>query len=485
MNEHDENYNQLDRERMFSLADMIEEILRKIWLIIVLAVVFAVLCAGYKYMSDRSKAAVSSNTNSYAETVGSLSEEQLGDINSVLRLYREVDEVNKYMSESIRMQIDPYSEDRVTMQFDLQTDDENLPDVMQAVDSYVSEGAIAADLQESYPDVESRYLAELISVTTGSMSTSLSDSEINMYMSSLISVQVIDTDADAASRLADEVQQCLTSYVRGLQSHFGSCQLELVDQTATQVYDSSLKSEQTSVLNNQITQQNKIDTQIGYLDSSQVTVLNATLAQGSYTVVTEDDSDAGTQAAAVKVHISRRYTLLGILIGVVLGIIIIIIYYIARGALNVAQEMPGEFGISLFGQLHEKKQRNPLVRGWRRLVYKRKPLPPETERQIILANMRAYCKNHGVERILLTGSRMGLSEDEHLAQICEALAAEGIEAEIADGLTSSPDALERMEGYDFVALVETIHRSHYRDIVREVEFCGEQSVQLAGAIVLD
>ncbi len=493
MNERDNDYKHLERERMISLADLIEEIWRRIWLIIILAVVFAVLCAGYKYMSDRSKAEAAAKATSQTAGDTSLTAEEMSEVNSVLMLYDQVEATEQYMAESILMNIDPYHEDRVTMQFTLNSDEGNLSSLLQVFDTYIKEGGLGKDLQEYYPDINAIYLSELVSVAGDNISTETlsegEEEEVNQT-NAILSVQVMGEDEDASIQLAGDVEKCLNSYAKSLNDQLGAFDLTLVDQSVAQVYDSTLKSAQTAALTDQITQQNRIDTQTGYLSDEQIAVLDTMLASGTGTensngdTGVSDDSSAQT-STTIKVHISRRYLLLGILIGVVLGIIIIILYYIARGTLNIAQELPDVFGIAVFGQVHEKKQRNPLVRGWRRLVYKKKPLPPETERQIVLANLKAFCKKNGVDHILLTGTGPELAENVSLQEIREALAENGIEAEIAGGLPDSPETLEQLSSATCVVLAETLHKSYYRNVVRETDLCAEQEVRLAGAIVLE
>ncbi|MCC8067839.1 MAG: hypothetical protein LIO56_05620 [Lachnospiraceae bacterium] len=496
MNERDNDYKHLQRERMISLADLIEEIWRKIWLIIILAVVFAVLCAGYKYLSDRSKAEAAAKATSQAAGDTSLTEEEMSEVNSVWRLYDQVSAAEQYMTDSIRMNIDPYHEDRVTMQYAIKMEDGGPSDLLEVFETYVEEGGLGNDLQESYPDVDAIYLTELVSVVgedilpdTSGISSEAESEEI-VQTNSIFSVQVINGDEDEAAQLADAVEQCMNSYAKNLGNQLGAFSLTLVDRSAAQVYDSTLKSEQTSVLTDQITLQNRITTQTENFSDEQTAVLDNLLASGTDSedsnsaAEVPDDSSAQTEAAA-KVHISGRYILLGVVIGIVLGIIIIILYYLARGTLNIAQEMPGEFGISVFGQIHEKKVRNPLVRAWRRVVYKKKPLPLETERQIVLANLKTFCKKNGIDHILLTGTGWNLTENESLQEIRTALAENGIEAEIAGGLPDSPETLELLLAASPVVLVETLHKSYYRNVVRETELCVEQGVQMAGAIVLE
>ncbi len=487
MNERDGEYKHLERERMISLADLFEEILRRIWLIIVLAVVFAVLCAGYKYMQDRSKADASVNANSYEKAVSSLSEKEILEVESVLDLYDEVEAADQYMTGSIRMNIDPYHEDRVTLQYALQAEPGNAAGLAQVFETYVTGGGLGADLQETVPDVEAVYLSELVSFVEGTAGDAAEEAELEGTGRTIVAfaVRVIGADADMADELADSVEACLEDYAQKLAGQIDDFSLILVDQTAAQVYDSTLNSAQASALSDLITLQNRINTQEGYLSDAQTTVLQTMLAQDSRTVQAEADSELSGSSTATRVHISARYALLGVLIGIVLGIIVIVLFYIARGALNIAQEMPGVFGIPLLGQVHEKKQRNPLVRGWRRLVYKKKALPPETGRQIALENLKTYCQKNGVDRILVTGTRRELDGDAQLQELRNALAEAGITAAIAGGLPDSPDALGQLNDYPCVALAETLHKSHYREVVREVELCEERGMQVAGAIVLD
>ena len=46
------DYGKLGQERIITVADLIKEIVRKFWLVIVLAIVFAGLLGGYKYVKD-------------------------------------------------------------------------------------------------------------------------------------------------------------------------------------------------------------------------------------------------------------------------------------------------------------------------------------------------------------------------------------------------------------------------------------------------
>ena len=54
------DYKQFEKERIVSLSDLVEEILRKIWLVVIFAVIFALIFGGYKYRQDKAAAEVAS-----------------------------------------------------------------------------------------------------------------------------------------------------------------------------------------------------------------------------------------------------------------------------------------------------------------------------------------------------------------------------------------------------------------------------------------
>ncbi|MCD8209109.1 MAG: Wzz/FepE/Etk N-terminal domain-containing protein [Bacteroidales bacterium] len=305
MNERETEYKYLNRERVISLSDLFEEILRKIWLIIILAVIFAVICAGYKYMSDRSKAQATTKSESYEKAESSLTDEEKSEVNSVLMLYDEVAAQQEYMDQSILMNIDPYHEDRVVMQYALQADTGIMTNALQAVDNYVTGGSLVTDLEESYPEEDSAYLSELISYDQGENTEEQTEAEEETEVvgtTAIFWVQIIHSDQAAAEQLADEVANCIDSFARDLTSYFGACEINFLSQSVTQVYDSSLKNIQSTVVSDQITQQNKIVTQTDTLSENQVSVLEASLAGDtnavSAAVDSETEGDTSTQASA-------------------------------------------------------------------------------------------------------------------------------------------------------------------------------------------
>ena len=135
------DYKQFEKERIVSLSDLIEEIFRKIWLVVVLAVIFALAFGGYKYRQDR--AAVEAATAAQGNDLeSSVSSEEMLQVKYVLGLQEQLSWQEEYMDNSVLMQINPYMENQVSIQFVIRTQEANVSGVMSAFDNYVTGGTV-------------------------------------------------------------------------------------------------------------------------------------------------------------------------------------------------------------------------------------------------------------------------------------------------------------------------------------------------------
>ena len=61
MEKREKEYTNLDQERIVTVSDLLKEILRRIGLVIILGIIVAALCCGYKYFKY-SKSAKAANS---------------------------------------------------------------------------------------------------------------------------------------------------------------------------------------------------------------------------------------------------------------------------------------------------------------------------------------------------------------------------------------------------------------------------------------
>ena len=139
------DYAKLNQERIITIADLIRAIIRKLWVVVAAAVIFAAIFGGYKYAKD-SKAA-SNASESTTDMKVKLDDDAQAEVNNVLTIKDNLDEQQKYADNSVLMQIDPYNESLVTLQYHYSTDDKDYSsDLLNSYMSYVNNGGLSSDL---------------------------------------------------------------------------------------------------------------------------------------------------------------------------------------------------------------------------------------------------------------------------------------------------------------------------------------------------
>ena len=103
MEKREKEYTNLDQERIVTVSDLLKEILRRIGLVIILGIIVAALCCGYKYAKD-SKAAKAANSEDTTTTI-KLTDKEQTDVNNVIAVQDNMKEQQAYLDNSVLMQI--------------------------------------------------------------------------------------------------------------------------------------------------------------------------------------------------------------------------------------------------------------------------------------------------------------------------------------------------------------------------------------------
>lgn len=161
MEKREKEYTNLDQERIVTVSDLLKEILRRVGLVIILGIIVAALCCGYKYAKD-SKAAKAANSEDTTTAI-KLTDKEQTDVNNVIAVQDNMKEQQAYLDNSVLMQINAYDESRVTLQYRIITGDKQLSkDLLSAYDNYVTNGSLAQDMIDHGIDMDLQYLTELL-----------------------------------------------------------------------------------------------------------------------------------------------------------------------------------------------------------------------------------------------------------------------------------------------------------------------------------
>lgn len=479
MEKQDICYEQFTQDREVRITDLIEEILRHIWLVILLAVVCGAALTGYKYWKDSKEISAASQTQTAAEYTFTAEEQAAVDNDAALRIRMAAQ--TEYMENSVKMQIDPYAENRTTTQFLLSGENAVIDAVYDSISYYISSGAMAENLTDEWPDLAANYLAELISAEYNADGVDyIENTETNLTFC----IAAVHADEESSALLMESVLDETETYLAGLQQSIGDFSYTVLGSTSSVVTDTTLLAFQESRTSALTTLLSNIESLEEDMSEDQLSAVALALSEEA-----EEEADEETEEETVdetaSASISIKYLLVGVILGIAAAVILIILGVLLRGTLENAEEFRNIFHISLFGQIDLYEKNGVLVSLWRRLIRKRRTLTPDEEKQMVLANLTLFCRQNGITHLLLTGSLTDERENAWIRELTDGLAQKGISVRCAVGTLFTPDGVDALADCEYVVLVERLRASAYEDVCDSVKTCLEYDRKIIGAVALN
>lgn len=473
MEKREKEYTNLDQERIVTVSDLLKEILRRIGLVIILGIIVAALCCGYKYAKD-SKAAKAANSEDTTTTI-KLTDKEQTDVNNVIAVQDNMKEQQAYLDNSVLMQINAYDESRVTLQYRIITGDKQLSkDLLSAYDNYVTNGSLAQDMINHGIDMDLQYLTELLYFEKDSDKDSdkdegNSDSTVITDTPALtFEIRVIHKNQKSCEELAAVIPECLSDFEQKLQESTGAHKLNLVDQSYAEVVDQGLWTYKIDRVNSVVSMKERVDSLKEKLSADQVALVEKNLQK-------VDKKDVAKKEV-VKAHISKKYAVLGLGIGIILAILYIVITYIWRGTINNEKDVTYLYGVQLMGTLKGKNKKSMLLRLYDNLRGK-KPVDFSVEEAIVCADVTGYCSRNQIQKLLLLSSEE-VTETAWIDTLVKKLKEAGVEATVETDILSSAAAREKAAGYEVAVLIAQVRRSAYDTLEQELASASYRTFRL-------
>ena len=486
------DYSEISQERIITIADLIKEIVRRLWLVIIAAIIFAALLGGYKYVKDSKAASVQTDTEDITSHIASdLNEDEQNAVNNVLLIQDNMEQQQEYAENSILMQIDPYNESTVTLQyfFDAgQTAEANSQDysnnLLNLYQSYVNNGTLISDLVAGGAALDTQYLGELISCEV--QSNAAMDNAANAIVlddqTTAFDIKVVHVDEESCRDLADRVKECMQAYQLQLNETVRPHELTLMDEAYTQVVDRDLWTYKYDRVNSIVSMQEKIETLKENFSAEQLNIVEQYTEQ----TLTDADEESGEmmETAEPSVSISKKYVAVGGAAGIVLACLFIIISYIMRGTINKAEDLQYLYNVRILGEVNLRRRKNVFLSLWNRIIQRdRKEMTSEEQMELLCTNLQITCEKNQIHKLLLCGADK--KDLEYIKTKFDHLEDCNIQIEYVSDLLHSPQSLKKLSDFAEIVIVEKVRQSQYSDIVKEIEICSEQEVDILGAIVLE
>ncbi len=497
------------KEIQISIKDMVYQVLRKWRIMLVMVLVLAVVCGfGTSVMSalssDSTDDADSNLTKSQKleksvkSTSSGLSEQIKYETELAFESYKEyvvqASEIQRYLSNSVKMEIDSSSAPTYTLNYVIDTHynavyptieyKDFTGDIIAAYGSRLINNDTTSKIRDEIGwETDLAYIQELISTNS---TNSTSDLSLNSAVDTM-TVTIYAPDEESARNIGKIIKDEIFSQKSEMETIFGSFDITLVsEQYSETVADDILSAKQGYVSN-----LNTIFTAINNLSknmtTAQTSYYNALVAQYMYdgsddeivTPVPDTGSASEESISNVKISLDKKSAAVGILAGIIIVALIEVLKYIYTAQIKRAEDMDYTFGVKVFGvQSLEKKGLDKLLEKafcTRALGYSN-----EERLSMISAGIAISAEKNDIKSLYITGS---VSDDALAKKVAEGLKGKLSSVEFGRSILVDPESLEKMSKCDAVVLIERTHDSRCDEIKNELDICKTSGVKVLGSVV--
>lgn len=464
-------------EREVNFQNMIWQIIYSWRAIIISAIVCAVLFGGIKYAKDVRSAGASEQTTGAAtnELEKKLSDEQSDAVNAAKSVKSQLESKRDYKAKSVLMNLDPYKENVVTLQYYVNTNyvlnlsqnikKDSTSDVVGAYISFVKNKGVV----NAIGDTGNGYINEQL------LANSITDSSAGNFV-----VYVIGKNEEDAEKLADKVDASIQAYQSTVADKIIAHELTLVERHASLNTDNDLATKQLA-LNASISD---LKTQLSTLKAGMTSDQLKLLDKNS-----KETSKAKSEQQTVATPISKKYVVFGILIGIFLSSVWIAFCFVIDGKINSARELQQTYGLRILGEYADAKNRKKrvfqFVDNWLDRLNHKETWTEEEQKALILTNIGVTCKKENVTKVFVTTSlHLDESDKQLVNMFLKSLEAAGLQTVFGENIMRNAKSLEQMSEIGTVILVEKEAYSAYSSLERELSLCSEQKAEVLGVVVI-
>lgn len=472
---------------ILDIKDLIFVLLKKIWIIILSGVVFALLIIGFKYYSFI-KSSQNNDDLSVLDISNKLSGEsdvdfldRVHNVNHAKDLINNIDVFNfqienqrTYVSDSVFMQINSENEAVTTANLIIQINDTNITGSDLALVSSYQQYILSGEYLDSLADelgIKQGYLTELIKVEYKTANNVINAND-NTENVGIISLTVIGTTTDLTNRIMDIIIDSAISKCEEYNKTMPSHTISVAARQSTYLVDNNTRDRQINVTN----RFESLQQQITNFDKALDGVANSLgLSKSSlYAYYSFDDSEISSSSFSTRSVI--KYSLVGFVLGSILVLLYISFDYLFNKKFSTQACFFCRFnGLKNLGVVKPDYKRSRYIRFIDIKSGDDNELSPDKYNVLLSANIKNTI--NGMNKVLITGTA-------DISKIRDLIMKLGIIADVKDSIFVNPECLEKIKDYDGIILVEQRNYSDCKKIAEEIRFIENANIKLIGAVVL-
>lgn len=464
------------------LKDLFCYVLKHTKELLIVAVIFGIVGAGFSYIKQKKEKPTEHSTNVLDISVklpGESDEAYNNRVANVVRandiitnisaLTKQVEIQNEYLSNSVYMQIDPLNTASSRAQIVITCDGGMVGGLDSLYNAYsldITKGdyinSVAEELGYTPGAVQ-----ELIGVYLTSTGLTYADSQ---YQIGTLNVYVLGPSVDETELIMDAIVAEVESVSKIYDSSIMNHTISVVGSQSAVGYDSGVKKNQLD----SVTTLNTIQIQINNLNNNLDNIakmLGLTDRNDFY----EDVSTATTLEASVSYKEIIKYGAVGLFFGLIIVAGFYALLYILGKRVVSQTQFFTLFGVNKIGVCKPSGKRTKIALLFDRWMNDDNSLDENNTNALVSANFSNLTA--GMNKILITGT----VDSEAIKERLKAL---NVAGEVRLDIFSNPDVLKGVSKYDGIVLIEQRGVSEKKAIIEQIRLLHNSGTKIVGAIII-
>lgn len=445
----------LKGNRVILPIDVIKYILKRWYVVIIVAVVVAGLYTGYSYYKDSKAVAAQAQKDAQAKEydIDDFTEEEFNTVQNAVDAYTTLKNTQNYYDNSYIQKVDPFAVERTTLRImvEVQPESDDEEDIIEAESTsnllrnkyyqYVQKGDLGKAIAEKI-GVEPQYITEIVGV----------ENEGNTIFSVLLYA------SDMVPDFSQTAQIVLEEYRKELEINNSKHTLTVTDEFETVLRVDDYYNRQRNSTSEINTCTNNLNNLLNKMSMEQVAYYNEQTGNEFVYLNQETKEPEGRYESIGKVGLIKKAVIGGAL-GVILSCVIELLKYMYSVKVISETDYIYSLGVTYLG--NDKN---------------------ETEKKLSVEKALNACKKNDVKKIVLSGTNDELLKNKIKMQIKEALDKEGIEVKCIEGIMEDSEKMKELLETGNLLLLEGIGKSKLMKINEVVDLCTDCKVNLLGII---
>lgn len=482
--------NPSEEESSISIRDLLYAILKKIGIILVVALLLSVVLFAYKFFKKTQSSNVldtsirlSGETDVQFQTRVQNVDRAKDIVQAISRVNGQIENQRKYITDSVFMQINAENEYESTVQVVIKLKESDSTGSDSALISAYNLDIEAGDYLNDYAfetGIKADYIKELMTFTFSPYDSNVTalDNEVNRTIS--MYVRIKGPSQEFIDRVSDIVVEEFNRKYDELNKSVVPHTMNVIGVQKNVKVDSVTRDSQVNQTARLETLQKQV---VSYYDSLDVVAKNLGLSGKDELLSHFNDIESGISvvssgevSAKSKIKPSLKFAVIGFAAGFVFVTVVIILAYVfAKKVATQAQFFSVFTDVKKIGVMKPSAKRSKLVTCLDIKTDDDTKMSAENNKKLILANYDNLTRD--LKKVLITGTGDKKAMGDAVKSI-------GIKGDFKPDIFSNPDILKDISGYDGVVLLEQRKVSLYRNVANEISLINNSGVDIIGAIII-